>query len=36
VGGGVARAKVPARARNDEDCRRLWELSEQLTGVLYR
>ena len=35
VGGGVARAKVPAKARNDEDCRRLWELSEQLTEVHY-
>ena len=35
AGGGVAPAKVPARARNDDDCRRLWELSEQLTGVRY-
>jgi hypothetical protein len=26
---------VPQRARNEEDCRRLWELSEQLTGVSY-
>jgi NAD(P)-dependent dehydrogenase (short-subunit alcohol dehydrogenase family) len=35
AGGGVALAKVPANARNDEDSRRLWELSEQLTGVSY-
>lgn len=35
AGGGVTPAKVPARARNDADNRRLWELSEQLTGVSY-
>jgi NAD(P)-dependent dehydrogenase (short-subunit alcohol dehydrogenase family) len=35
AGGGVARAKVPANARNEADNRRLWELSEQLTGVSY-
>ncbi|HUH69584.1 MAG TPA: SDR family oxidoreductase [Mycobacterium sp.] len=35
AGGGVTLAKVPERARNDSDCRRLWELSEQLTGVSY-
>ncbi len=35
AGGGVAPAKVPARARNQDDCRRLWELSAQLTGVSY-
>jgi NAD(P)-dependent dehydrogenase (short-subunit alcohol dehydrogenase family) len=35
AGGGVKLAQVPARARNDDDCRRLWELSEQLTGVHY-
>ncbi|CAM4091802.1 Fatty acyl-CoA reductase [Mycobacterium basiliense] len=35
AGGGVAEAKVPARARNDADCQRLWEVSEQLTGVSY-
>ncbi len=35
AGGGVKPAHVPARARNDADCRRLWELSEQLTGVTY-
>jgi len=35
AGGGVKLAHVPARARNDADCQRLWELSEQLTGVSY-
>jgi NAD(P)-dependent dehydrogenase (short-subunit alcohol dehydrogenase family) len=35
AGGGVTEAKVPARARDDADSRRLWELSEQLTGVSY-
>lgn len=35
AGGGVKPAHVPGRARNDADCRRLWELSEQLTGVSY-
>jgi NAD(P)-dependent dehydrogenase (short-subunit alcohol dehydrogenase family) len=35
AGGGVKVAKVPTRARNDADCRRLWEISEQLTGVSY-
>jgi NAD(P)-dependent dehydrogenase (short-subunit alcohol dehydrogenase family) len=35
AGGGVTAAKVPARARDDADCRRLWEISEQLTGVSY-
>ncbi|MBY0389808.1 MAG: SDR family oxidoreductase [Mycobacterium pseudokansasii] len=35
AGGGVTEAKVPARARNDADCRRLWEVSERLTGVSY-
>jgi NAD(P)-dependent dehydrogenase (short-subunit alcohol dehydrogenase family) len=34
-GGGVTAAKVPARARNEADCRRLWEISEKLTGVSY-
>src|ERR1700753_2218610 len=33
--GGVRPAKIPAPARNEDDCRRLWELSEQLTGVSY-
>jgi NAD(P)-dependent dehydrogenase (short-subunit alcohol dehydrogenase family) len=35
AGGGVAAAKVPARAHNDADCRRLWDISEKLTGVSY-
>jgi len=35
AGGGVTAAKVPARARNDADCRQLWEISERLTGVSY-
>jgi len=26
---------VPANARNEADCRHLWDLSEQLTGVRY-
>jgi hypothetical protein len=26
---------VPANARNDDNSRRLWEISEQLTGVSY-
>ena len=34
-GGGVTPAKVPARAQNDADSRRLWEISEQLTGINY-
>jgi NAD(P)-dependent dehydrogenase (short-subunit alcohol dehydrogenase family) len=34
-GGSVKPAHVPARARDDGDCRRLWELSERLTGVSY-
>ena len=36
TGGGVTTAKVPARARVDTDSKRLWEVSEQLTGVSYR
>ncbi|QUR68059.1 SDR family oxidoreductase [Mycobacterium spongiae] len=35
IGGGVADATVPARARNDDDNQRLWEASERLTGVSY-
>lgn len=35
AGGGVKVAKVPARARNDADSQRLWELSERLTGVSF-
>ncbi len=31
----VCEAKVPAAARNDADSKRLWEVSEQLTGVSY-
>lgn len=36
AGGGVTAAKVPARARDDADCRQLWEMSERLTGVNYQ
>ena len=35
AGGGVKPAKVPARARDDAASRRLWEISEQLTGISY-
>ena len=35
AGGGVTLAKFSRAARNDADGRRLWELSEQLTGVSY-
>jgi NAD(P)-dependent dehydrogenase (short-subunit alcohol dehydrogenase family) len=35
AGGGVTLAKIPGRARDEADCRRLWEVSEQLTGVTY-
>jgi hypothetical protein len=35
AGGGVTEAKIPGRAANVEDCRRLWQLSEQLTRVSY-
>src|ERR1700754_1473451 len=35
AGGGVTPAKIPDRARNETDGRRLWEMSEQLTGVTY-
>lgn len=35
AGGGVTAAKIPARAANDADCKRLWEISERLTGVSY-
>ena len=35
AGGGVTDAKILDRARNEADCRRLWKLSEQLTGVTY-
>jgi NAD(P)-dependent dehydrogenase (short-subunit alcohol dehydrogenase family) len=36
VGGGVTFAGVPRLARSETDVKRLWELSEQLTGVTYR
>ena len=36
AGGGVTAAKVPPRARDDADCRQLWEISERLTGVNYQ
>jgi NAD(P)-dependent dehydrogenase (short-subunit alcohol dehydrogenase family) len=36
AGGGVTAAKVPAPARDDADCRQLWEISERLTGVNYQ
>ncbi|MDT5118493.1 MAG: hypothetical protein QOE30_4232, partial [Mycobacterium sp.] len=35
AGGGVKVASTPQRARNDDDCRRLWEVSEKLTGLNY-
>ena len=35
AGGGVTLAKILERAENEADCRRLWEVSEQLTGVTY-
>jgi hypothetical protein len=35
AGGGVTKANTPGHASNDADARRLWEISEQLTGVTY-
>ncbi|WP_036435760.1 SDR family oxidoreductase [Mycobacterium sp. URHB0044] len=35
AGGGVREARIPARAKNEADARRLWEISEQLTGTRY-
>ncbi|WP_205873487.1 SDR family oxidoreductase [Mycobacterium camsae] len=35
AGGGVTEAKIPKRAADDADCKRLWEVSERLTGVNY-
>jgi hypothetical protein len=35
AGGGATEAKILDRARSEADCRRLWEISEQLTGVTY-
>ena len=35
AGGGVKHAAVPQRCRDEAACQRLWEVSEQLTGVRY-
>lgn len=35
AGGGVKLAKIPERAKDETDNRRLWEISEQLTGVTF-
>jgi len=35
AGGGVTDAKILARSRNEADCRKLWDISEELTGVTY-
>jgi len=35
AGGGVTHARILDRARNEADSRRLWEVSEQLTGVTF-
>lgn len=35
AGGGVKNAKIPGRCQNEADGRRLWEISEQLTGVTF-
>ena len=35
VGGGVTFAGVPRMARSETDLRRLWQVSEQLTGIRY-
>jgi NAD(P)-dependent dehydrogenase (short-subunit alcohol dehydrogenase family) len=35
AGGGVTHAKVPRLVRDDAELRRLWRLSEELTGVTY-
>ncbi len=35
AGGGVTLAKIPDRAKDESDCRRLWAASEDLTGVKY-
>jgi len=35
AGGGVTEANTPSHASNEADARRLWEISEQLTGVTY-
>jgi len=36
AGGGVTFAGVPRLARSETDMKRLWQLSEQLTGVTYQ
>ena len=36
VGGGITFAGVPRFARSETDMKRLWQLSEELTGVTYR
>jgi NAD(P)-dependent dehydrogenase (short-subunit alcohol dehydrogenase family) len=35
VTGATARARIPDRAKNPADLKRLWDISEQLTGVVY-
>jgi NAD(P)-dependent dehydrogenase (short-subunit alcohol dehydrogenase family) len=35
AGGGVTDAKILGRSRNEADCRKLWDISEELTGVTY-
>lgn len=35
VGGGVTFASVPRLARSETDLKNVWQLSEQLTGVIY-
>jgi hypothetical protein len=35
AGSGVVEANTPAHAKNEAVARRLWEVSEQLTGVTY-
>lgn len=35
AGGGAKYAAVPRRCGDEADCQRLWEVSEQLTGVRY-
>ena len=35
AGGGVKPARIPGRCQNEADSRRLWEVSEQLTGVSF-
>lgn len=35
IGGGVTEAKIPSAAKDIDDCRALWRLSEKLTGISY-